>query len=63
VLRRSGPRSARRTALIFLCGFLLYWFPFFTVDAAGHWLPKPLAETRILGVLQRIALCYGMRRR
>ncbi len=52
-------KVGRRTALIFLCGFLLYWFPFFTVDPTGHWLPKPLAETRILGVLQRIALCYG----
>ena len=52
-------KVARRTALIFLCGYLLYWFPFFTADAAGHWLLKPLSETRILGVLQRIALCYG----
>ncbi len=57
--RAVWAKVGRRTALIFLCGFLLYWFPFFTVDAAGHWLPKPLAETRILGVLQRIALCYG----
>ncbi|MBL8314634.1 MAG: DUF5009 domain-containing protein [Rubrivivax sp.] len=52
-------KVGRRTALIFLCGFLLYWFPFITVDPAGHWLLKPLAETRILGGLQRIALCYG----
>jgi predicted acyltransferase len=43
----------RRTLLIFLCGFLLYWFPFFE---NGHL--KPLSHTRILGVLQRIALCY-----
>ncbi|MBM3443852.1 MAG: DUF1624 domain-containing protein [Bacteroidetes bacterium] len=41
----------KRTFLIFLIGFLLYWFPF--VD-------RPLENTRILGVLQRIALCYGM---
>lgn len=52
-------KVARRTALIFLAGFLLYWFPFFTVDAAGHWALRPLAEARIPGVLQRIALCYG----
>ena len=51
---------ARRTALLFLCGFLLYWFPFFTVDAAGHWALRPLAEARIPGVLQRIAVCYGL---
>ncbi|MBL8308042.1 MAG: DUF5009 domain-containing protein [Rubrivivax sp.] len=53
-------KVARRTALLFLCGFLLYWFPFFTVDAAGHWALRPLAEARIPGVLQRIAVCYGL---
>lgn len=53
-------RVARRTALIFLCGFLLYWFPFFTHDAAGARVPKPLSQARIPGVLQRIALCYGI---
>lgn len=47
-----------RTVLIFLCGYLLYWFPFFQTDSAGHWGPIPLENTRILGVLQRIALSY-----
>lgn len=53
-------KVARRTVLIFLCGFLLYGFPFFTVDAAGQWGLRPLATARIPGVLQRIALCYGI---
>ncbi|MBV8909219.1 MAG: DUF1624 domain-containing protein, partial [Gammaproteobacteria bacterium] len=52
-------KVATRTALIFLCGYLLYWFPFFTVDATGHVNLAPLGNTRILGVLQRIALGYG----
>ncbi|WP_108424968.1 acyltransferase family protein [Flagellimonas amoyensis] len=43
----------KRTALIFLLGFLMYWFPFFDDGQL-----KPLSETRIFGVLQRIALCY-----
>jgi predicted acyltransferase len=43
----------KRAAIIFLLGFLGYWFPFFE---DGHL--KPLFETRIFGVLQRIALCY-----
>ncbi|MDC6367131.1 MULTISPECIES: acyltransferase family protein [Flavobacteriaceae] len=43
----------KRTAIIFLLGFLMYWFPFFDDGQL-----KPLAETRIFGVLQRIALCY-----
>lgn len=46
VLARIGKRSA----LIFLLGFLLYWFPY----------TGPLAETRIPGVLQRIGLCFGI---
>ena len=48
-----------RTALIFLCGYLLYWFPFFGVDTTGHVVRAPLSHTRILGVLERIALGYG----
>ncbi|MGB3546954.1 MAG: DUF5009 domain-containing protein [Saprospiraceae bacterium] len=49
----SGPvlaKIARRTALIFLIGLALNWFPFHT---------KSFAELRIMGVLQRIALAYG----
>ena len=49
-----------RTALIFLCGYLLYWFPFFEFDKAGHLALLPLEKTRILGVLQRIALSYAV---
>jgi predicted acyltransferase len=48
----------QRTALIFLLGYLMYWFPFFRLDAAGHITGAPIANTRIMGVLQRIALCY-----
>jgi len=44
----------RRGALIFLCGFLLYWFPFFTPD----WQFILFEDVRIMGVLQRIGLCY-----
>jgi len=47
----------KRTLLIFLLGFLMYWFPFFNNDN-GQWALSPLSHTRILGVLQRIALCY-----
>lgn len=50
----------KRTALIFLLGYLMYWFPFVEQNEAGEWLMKPIEETRIFGVLQRIALCYGL---
>jgi predicted acyltransferase len=50
----------KRTFIIFFLGFLLYWFPFIRFDAAGNMMMEPLAETRIPGVLQRIALCYGI---
>ena len=47
----------KRTLLIFLLGYLMYWFPFVDV-INGHWTLRPFSNTRILGVLQRIALCY-----
>jgi len=50
----------KRTFLIFLFGYLLYWFPFFKYDASGSLVLSPLENTRIFGVLQRIALCYGI---
>lgn len=49
----------KRTLLIFLIGYLLYWFPFFRQSQDGHWGLSPISHTRILGVLERIALCYG----
>lgn len=48
----------KRTALIFLLGYLMYWFPFFGVTPAGNIISAPFVNTRIMGVLQRIALCY-----
>jgi len=47
----------KRTLLIFLIGYLMYWFPFFD-NQNGHWTLRPISHTRVLGVLQRIALCY-----
>jgi len=47
----------KRTLLIFLLGYLMYWFPFFTIED-GQFALKPLSHTRVMGVLQRIALCY-----
>lgn len=48
----------KRTFLIFLFGYLMYWFPFFRLDNAGSVISAPLSHTRIMGVLQRIALSY-----
>ena len=50
----------KRTVIIFLIGYLLSWFPFYVQDASGAWSLKPIENTRIFGVLQRIALCYGI---
>ncbi len=66
----TGPFLAkvfRRTILIFLIGLFLNWCPFVRYDAAGHLVGKgwewinndgQLAGIRVMGVLQRIALCY-----
>ena len=63
VLRRSGnntfwKKTLRRTLLIFGIGLLLNWFPFIKYDADGALVAKSFSTLRILGVLQRIALCY-----
>jgi predicted acyltransferase len=50
----------KRTIIIFLLGFLISWFPFFHFNQEGNAEFNILAETRIMGVLQRIALCYGI---
>jgi predicted acyltransferase len=62
---RSMPQSKvlwkifKRTAIIFLLGFLMYWFPFVKWHD-GQLTGFPIDQTRIFGVLQRIALCYGI---
>lgn len=56
----AGPylrRLVRRSAIIFLLGYLMYWFPFVT-DTTHGWALKPFDQTRVPGVLQRLALCY-----
>ena len=50
----------KRTALIFIIGLLLGLFPFVRYDSDGNLVMKSLDTLRILGVLQRIALCYGI---
>jgi predicted acyltransferase len=50
-------RILKRGLLIFLIGFLMYWFPFVDHGANG-WTLRPFDHTRIMGVLQRIGLCY-----
>jgi len=47
----------KRTAIIFLLGFLMYWFPFVHSEN-GSLTFNALSDTRIMGVLQRIALGY-----
>jgi predicted acyltransferase len=47
----------KRTALIFLIGLFLNWSPFVKWSDTGL-VFKPWENVRILGVLQRIALCY-----
>src|SRR5688572_9959785 len=48
----------KRTFIIFLLGFLMYWFPFVHWNEQSQLEPNPFSHTRIMGVLQRIALAY-----
>ncbi|MCC6287071.1 MAG: DUF5009 domain-containing protein [Chitinophagaceae bacterium] len=61
--RQTGAGSVlgkifKRTIIIFLVGYLMYWFPFFREVKGGGYEFFPIKDTRILGVLQRIALAY-----
>lgn len=48
----------KRSFIIFLLGYLMYWYPFFREAEGGGLELSPISETRIPGVLQRIAVCY-----
>ncbi|MHC2992204.1 membrane protein, partial [Pontibacter sp. HJ8] len=48
----------KRTALIFLIGLFLNLFPFIMRSPEGEIVLKDFTNVRIMGVLQRIALCY-----
>lgn len=48
----------KRAGIIFLIGFLLNYFPFLIREADGAIVLKDITQVRIMGVLQRIALCY-----
>ena len=50
-------KALRRAAVLFGIGVLLSAFPFATFD--GGVTPTPLGELRVMGVLQRIGLCYA----
>lgn len=47
-----------RTLLIFGIGLFLHWSPFVRWNDGGELVFKEWGNVRILGVLQRIALCY-----
>jgi predicted acyltransferase len=63
-LRAAGaavfwPRVLRRTLLIFAIGLFLNAAPFVRWDAGGALVLRDWETLRLMGVLQRIALCFG----
>ena len=52
-------RVLRRTLLIFAIGLFLNAAPFVRWDAAGDLVLRSWDSLRLMGVLQRIALCFG----
>jgi len=58
--RTVSLKILKRTFIIFLLGYLMYWFPFVQKDELGGIVLFPFSHTRVFGVLQRIALCYGI---
>ena len=53
------PRVLRRTAIIFLLGLLLNAAPFVQWNGQGELVLRNWETLRWMGVLQRIALCFG----
>jgi predicted acyltransferase len=51
-------RIFKRAFIIFLLGYLMYWFGDIQHNVNGGWSISSIGQTRIFGVLQRIALCY-----
>ncbi|QMU28625.1 acyltransferase family protein [Adhaeribacter radiodurans] len=49
----------KRVFIIFMLGYLMYWFPFVHYEQ-GQLVGNPIENTRIFGVLQRIALAFGI---
>lgn len=63
-LRQQPPavfwrKVAQRTVLIFAIGLVLNAAPFVQWDAGGALVLRDWADLRLMGVLQRIALCFG----
>ncbi len=48
----------KRSLIIFILGYLMYWFPFVHWNAQGNLELTSIGQTRVMGVLQRIALGY-----
>jgi predicted acyltransferase len=48
----------KRALIIFLLGYFMYWFPFVHWNEQHQLIGNPISHTRIMGVLQRIALGY-----
>jgi len=53
-------KVAKRTVFIFLIGLFLNYFPFVFRNELNELTLKDITDIRIMGVLQRIALCYGI---
>lgn len=53
-------RTLKRASLLFLVGYLMFWYPFVKVTVDFHFAFVPFETTRFLGVLQRLALCYAL---
>lgn len=51
--------ALRRAALLFLIGFLEHWYPFWKATPGGL-VPFSFTDVRVLGVLQRLAICYAL---
>lgn len=58
--RQFLAHAFKRAALLFAIGYLMFWYPFVKVTPDLHYVAFPFENTRLLGVLQRLGLCYAL---
>ncbi len=51
-------KAFTRTFWLFIIGYVMFWFPFFHVDVDGKLAFDSIDHVRVMGVLQRLAVCY-----
>jgi predicted acyltransferase len=51
-------KTFTRAFWLFVIGYVMFWFPFFHLEVGGRLVFDNIDHVRVMGVLQRLAVCY-----